>query len=480
MRICFLILLSTVTIVAPAEAVIPQLFGPFQALLAVMPQILLFMVAGTAALLKFRTWRAAFVKAGHAARNHPLITTACTLLLVGGLAAFLLIPRTNQQPQTQAIPAGHNWSMFRGGIARTGHLDAIPGPQSATQLWSFDADSSVADFSSSPAVVGNRLFIGCAEASVFSSHGCIYALDTGTGDEVWRYETPRPIFSSPSVADAKVYIGEGLHTDNDAHLYCLDAASGTLVWSFPTSSHVESSPCIVGGVAYFGAGADGVYAVNANTGNKLWQYTGVHVDASPIVWRGALYVGTGYGEPAIYRLDATTGDQVWKTPVQYSAWGTPAIEGDAIFIGLGNGNYVEAAEDPHGQVICLDTGTGDIRWTRDTNATVIASVAVSDGTVYGGDRNGTLYALRADDGEILWSVELDEPILSAPAVDQTQCYVILQSGRLQVLDRSSGDRLWEHALGGGRVLSSPAIAQGNLYVGLNSASVVAVGENSLH
>ena len=98
------------------------------------------------------------------------------------------------------------------------------------------------DFSSSPAIVGNRLYIGSTHGSVFSLGGATYCIDTESQKILWRHTSPIPIFSSPAVAGGRVYIGEGYHQDSDCHLRCLDAYTGAPIWSFKTTSHVESTP----------------------------------------------------------------------------------------------------------------------------------------------------------------------------------------------------------------------------------------------
>ena len=45
-----------------------------------------------------------------------------------------------------------------------------------------------------------------------------------------------------------------------------------LLWKYATSSEVHSSPAIVNGVVYVGSYDQNVYALNANTGAKLWNY----------------------------------------------------------------------------------------------------------------------------------------------------------------------------------------------------------------
>jgi outer membrane protein assembly factor BamB len=69
--------------------------------------------------------------------------------------------------------------------------------------------------------------------------------------------------SSPAVVNGVVYIGS-----HDGNVYALDAASGNKIWNYPTSGMVLSSPAVANGVVYVGGGnvvyALGIYALNAS------------------------------------------------------------------------------------------------------------------------------------------------------------------------------------------------------------------------
>ena len=54
-----------------------------------------------------------------------------------------------------------------------------------------------------------------------------------------------------------------------------------------------SSPTVANGVVYVGSEDDNVYALNANTGTKVWSYTtGNLCILSPTVANGIVYVGS--------------------------------------------------------------------------------------------------------------------------------------------------------------------------------------------
>lgn len=106
-------------------------------------------------------------------------------------------------------------------------------------------------------------------------------------------------------------------------------------------------------------------------------------------------------------------------------------------------------------------------WQYPLAQVVFASPAVVNGVVYfpGGDASGTVYAFNARTGTVLWqsTVVNDEQIISTPAVADGILYVgVLNNYTLYALDISTGTVLWTYATGG-YVGSSPAVANGIVY-----------------
>lgn len=104
-----------------------------------------------------------------------------------------------------------------------------------------------------------------------------------------------------------------------------------LLWKFKTredKSKIETyptvddglSPAIVAGGVVYAGGHDGwVYAIEARTGKKLWDFrTRDHVMATPTLHDGRLYVGSMDG--FLYALDPKKGSVLWQYESGYKLW----------------------------------------------------------------------------------------------------------------------------------------------------------------
>ena len=495
--VIFFIFLETSA--SPAYAVIPQLLGPLTALLSIVPQILAFVgVALITALVFARdTTKMLFYKFRDFAIAHKVTTTILSLIVLVGFCwgTYNLI-RMTANPTTQSLEAtvqttgidsthaNKTWATFRGGKSRTGHVDTRPGPTSGTPAWVFkDEDAMAVDFSSSPAIVGNRLYIGSSHGSIFSLGGATYCIDTESQKVLWRHASPTPIFSSPAVAGGRVYIGEGYHHDSDCHLRCLDAKTGEPIWSFQTTSHVESTPFISQGKLYFTAGADGVYCIDALEGQEIWHYEDVHADMSPVVHQGKAYFGTGYGDYRIYAVDAHTGAEIWSKQMPYPVWGSPTADENLVFFGLGRGNFSDSAPIPAGKVVALDAETGDIVWEHEAGDAVLTAIAVLNGYVTFGSRDGYVYSLQSTDGKLNWKTDLGDPVVSSPAVTTDTVYAATKNGYIYALSTTDGEIQWEFDT---RIVtrniefySSPAVANGLLYIGSSDRYIFCLGGDAV-
>ena len=134
-----------------------------------------------------------------------------------------------------------------------------------------------------------------AQGSVFftsASDGRVGCLNAETGELIWEFVTGSAVGRSATYSDKKIYIGS-----DDGNAYCIDAKSGDLIWKYKAAPAdrwmfsfgqmtsawpVRTDIVVDNGIAYFGAGVfphDGtfVYALDAQTGKKIWR-NGTHCE----------------------------------------------------------------------------------------------------------------------------------------------------------------------------------------------------------
>lgn len=185
------------------------------------------------------------------------------------------------------------------------------------------------------------------------------------------------------------------------------------------------------------------------------------------------------GGPAHTGVYATRGIDgyggiLWRTPVPGPVRSTAAVSGDAVYVGSAGG-WLHA----------LDRRTGEERWRYRAGAAVHGSPAVSGdggsaGTVYVTDLESTLHAVDARSGRGLWRVETGPVVpfpwghesgdiyVSSPTLARTDGRDLLTfgagDGSLYAVDPRAGEVAWTLETGG-RIRSTPAVADGIVVVG---------------
>jgi outer membrane protein assembly factor BamB len=330
--------------------------------------------------------------------------------------------------------------------------------------WRFQPGVERCWIASSPRGDEKHVYIGVVLPSAFGSSGAVYCVDRKNGKEIWMFNDGggmKDVFSSPCLAGGRVYIGEGFHQHADCKLYCLDAATGKKLWDFATTSHVESTPCVTGNNVYFGAGDDGLYCLDAATGKKRWHMPGLHVDASPLVIDNRLYAGSGVGDSykdtVLVCLNADTGEQMWRVPVDLPVWGMPAIQGEYLYAGIGNGNFLMSAdqlekpEKPAGAVLCLERSTGKRVWRFDVRDGVLARLNGDEKHVWASARDRHCYCLDRRNGDFLWKTDLGSAVVASPSLvgcgESMSLYVASSGGLVSHLDARTGKIVWTFDVG---------------------------------
>jgi outer membrane protein assembly factor BamB len=275
----------------------------------------------------------------------------------------------------------------------------------------------------------------------------VVKLDLETGKELWRFEGARGQYIEGGVvADGLFAIG-----NSDKNVYALDVDTGDLVWQFETDHRVWATPLIVEDTVYISSMDHNLYARRLSDGEELWTFAapgGGALASTPALQDSTLYIGT-FGN-RVYAIDAETGTEIWRFPKEPGEnwfWGSPLIDGDAVY-----------AVDVKGTVYKLDAGTGEEIWHEqlepkgnDKDASVRGGPALTEdgSTLLISSENGTLYALDVDDGSEMWAEEGEGKGYVTPVVNGDIVYQALIQGpyRIRALEiTDDGDEVWVYPL----------------------------------
>ena len=330
---------------------------------------------------------------------------------------------------------------------------------------------------------------------------------------LWNWSQPDNygFYDSPVVIDKILYVTAGYS------LYALNESNGGLFWSIAYGDSSAGPPTVEDGIIYWVAGNENLYAINANTREVIWKTTGMHFGnpgAIPTVVDGKIIIGERSDPGKIWGLDALSGAVLWSyqtgsvdgifpsiavdESTAYAVARTSWWEGiptTLYALDLQNGQkkwsysmglfkgwcvrpssplvaYESVFAIENGTLYALNNQGGSLRWTRnlgdyEEGVQFHSSPAAAYGMIFVGSGDHNVYALNATDGELVWNHTTPGMVYSSPAVADGKLFVGALGGLLAI-NAINGSLIWQYSLGSGSVSSSPAIADGIVFMGLRS------------
>ncbi|WP_126243921.1 outer membrane protein assembly factor BamB family protein [Chitinophaga rhizosphaerae] len=364
-----------------------------------------------------------------------------------------------RRPSVQTLTAWHRMPLVTGGADKYPPIadnaakrvnDSFPNVKIKWQI------QENGDMGSAVAIAGGKVIYT-------TTNGDIKAADLQTGKLRWRYKAGGKIYATPLVHAGKVIV-----PCSDGKVYCLQLSNGRRAWIRETGMAIVSSPARAGNLAII-AGSDGYCrAWDIATGEIAWERPGIKgfAEMRPLVYGNKVLFGT-WGN-RFYALDAQTGDSLW----QWSNGAANRMFSPAAVWPVATRNRAWIVS-PDRFMTVVDTENGQQIWRfRDDAQWVRESIGMSEDSsrVYAKTMQGNILAFDAGATErkVVWQspVQLGYEICPTPIAEKDGVVFIAgQSGLVCAISATDGALRWKHQfsnclvntvqpLAGNRVLAS--------------------------
>lgn len=287
----------------------------------------------------------------------------------------------------------------------------------------------------------------------------------------WQFQTEAAIYASPMHHEGTIYVGS-----LDKSFYAIEAQTGSKLWSFKTKHPIHSTVAIHEGIICFESG-NILYALDLQ-GQLLWQFklcektVTNQIDSwdfhhsSPRIVDGVAYIGTEQGY--VWGVHVLSGTEVfkWQTPTRSTIRISPEIYDNKLFVG-----------DWIGVLFAYDLEEKALAWKYDTRKdnTYGWSNAIQTPLVFKGEdvffagRSCNAYSLNVKDGSRNWLY--NDPnvwIVGGTVLHDGQVFFGSSNQRkFYSLDAETGEERWIGNLDH-RIWGAPVVVGSEVFVGAAS------------
>jgi len=322
----------------------------------------------------------------------------------------------------------------------------------------------------------------------------------------WKTELPGPGTSSPIVVGNRIFLtcytgynvpGQpgGDMNDLKRFVVCLDRGSGRIQWSQEVASalpeqekirddhgYASSTPVADEEQLYVFFGKSGVFAFD-HAGRQAWHTdVGANLNgwgsaASPVLFGDLVIVNASVESESLLALDKQTGKEVWRARGIRESWNTPLLITAA-------GRPPELVVAIFGKVLAFDPATGNLLWSCDTDIEwyMVPSLVAADGVVYciGGRSGGALAVRTGGRGDVtdshrVWTGRKGSNVSSPVYHDGHLYWMNDNQGIAYCAEAKTGRLVYEERIPrAGQIYASPVLADGKMYYVSRHGQVIVV------
>ena len=252
----------------------------------------------------------------------------------------------------------------------------------------------------------------------------------------WTATLPAPAAAPPVATGDRLFAALF-----DGRVAAVSLVDGWELWQVERA--VVGRPAAGGGL-FHAATAEGLLALDAETGAVRWESALEAPVSAPLLWNAGWLIAA-LENHELLALNAETGGTVWRQAVEGGVGARPTIAGDRLYVPLDSG-----------RVTVLDLLTGAVVWERRLGGAPQEILVAGD--LFVGATDNHLYRLSRRDGALRWRWRTGGDVFGLPVVDEDNVYFSSLDNTLWALDRSNGGQRWRELLSA-RPSAGPRLAE---------------------
>lgn len=369
------------------------------------------------------------------------------IILIGGIQGYkywnnapVMLWRIEKRQNELARPSSLSYPDVEQTSLGSTPRSSLPSPGKVEILWTKMLGSG----SFRGAVIsGDSAFVGL-------NNGLIHEIDISSGETRREFFVGTPVSAAPNVFRGFLYAGEGQHDTHHARIYKFDLQTGKLTATYTSKGHIEGQSITAldrdREIILVPAGADGVAAVDIRTMKRIWHMTDGHVDASPLVANGLVYIGTGiekenpHGKKgSAFAYELATGKKIWQRELPASSWMQPITWKDKVCFVFGEVYFPSEL----GGFFCFQQDNGHPSVAYNNAFPIVAKPILIEDDLVVSDLKGKVCRVSLHNGLARWCRETGETKMAFPnpTFDPVNGVLLYPSAKegLFVLDPATGE-----------------------------------------
>jgi outer membrane protein assembly factor BamB len=232
------------------------------------------------------------------------------------------------------------------------------------------------------------------------------------GNRIWAKNLGVPVnhygYASSLLSFGNLLIVQ-YDNSNAPKIIALDMATGAerwsksrtdkITWSSPIIAYVDRTPQLIL------MGNPSITAYNPSNGEQYWRVEGLsgEVASSPCSAAGMVFGASEYA--ALIAVDATTGETLWQANDYLPEVSSPVATKDNVYLATS-----------YGVIACYDAKTGELKQSHELNTEFYSSPVIAEGKIYLFSNSGQAFVYAANSElSLLSSFETGQRTFATPA-----------------------------------------------------------------